>query len=99
MSKIDFIQDREAFTLLWKRARECMKIAMDTPVSELLYFDSSCIGTESFRDLIRSLAAFSGTGEFAVIVLNPDPFNYFNFHFGKYPGFIVQAQHNDDDFF
>jgi hypothetical protein len=33
-----------------------------------------------------------------VIVLNPDPFNYFHFHFGKYPGFIVEAHHNDDDF-
>ncbi|MFL9899121.1 hypothetical protein PQR75_05835 [Paraburkholderia fungorum] len=99
MSKIDFIQDCEAFTLLWQRARECMKIAVATPASELLHFDSSNIGTERFRDLIRSIAAFNGTGEFAVIVLNPDPFNYFHFHFGKYPGFIVEAHHNDDAFF
>lgn len=99
MSKIDFIQDCEAFTSLWQRARECMKIAMTTPASELLHFDSSNIGTERFRALIRSIATFNGSGGFAVIVLNPDPFSYFHFHFGRYPGFIVQAHDNDDAFF
>ncbi|WNC91879.1 hypothetical protein RI103_26660 [Paraburkholderia sp. FT54] len=70
-----------------------------TPASELLHFDSSNLGTQIFRDLIRSVAAFDGIGKFAVIVINPDPFNYFNHHFGKYPGCIVEAQHTDDDFF
>jgi len=45
------------------------------------------------------MAAFNGTGSFAVIVLNPDPFNYFHFHFGRYSGFIVTADHDDDAFF
>ncbi|MFM0163038.1 hypothetical protein [Paraburkholderia sediminicola] len=99
MTNISFIQDDETFRSLWQRAHACMQKVSKIPTTELLYFDSSSIGTEKFRDLIRSLAAFSGAGELAVIVLNPDPFNYFNFHFGKYPGFIVEAHHNDDDFF
>ncbi|MFM0174018.1 hypothetical protein [Paraburkholderia sediminicola] len=99
MSNIDYINDREIFTLLWRRACECMEQVAVTPASELLHFDSSNLGTQIFRDLIRSVVAFDGTGEFAVIVINPDPFSYFNQHFGKYPGFIVGAQHTDDDFF
>ncbi|CAE6701406.1 hypothetical protein [Paraburkholderia haematera] len=99
MTNIDFIHDHETFTSLWQRARSCMQKVPGIPATELLHFDSSNIGTERFRDLIRSLAAFNGTGEFAVIVLNPDPFDYFHFHFGKYPGFIVQTCHNDDAFF
>jgi hypothetical protein len=99
MTSIDFIHDQEAFTSLWQRARSHMQQVSMIPAAELLHFDSSNIGTERFRDLIRGLAMFNGTGEVAVIVLNPDPFNYFHFHFGKYPGFIVRAHHNDDDFF
>lgn len=99
MSNIDYISDRAIFTPLWRRARECMGRVAVTPASQLLHFDSSNIGTEVFRDLIRRIAAFKGTGEFAVIVINPDPFSYFNVHFGKYPGFIVEARHTDDDFF
>jgi hypothetical protein len=48
-----------------------MKKVPTIPATELLYFDSSCLGTEKFRDLIRRLAVFSGAGEVAVIVLNP----------------------------
>ncbi|SRR6266702_5373547 len=99
MSNIDHINDREIFTPLWRRARECMERVAVTPASELLHFDSSNLGTQIFLDLIRSVAAFNETGEFAVVVINPDPFSYFNQHFGKYPGFIVEAQHTDDDFF
>ncbi|WP_168790704.1 hypothetical protein [Paraburkholderia aromaticivorans] len=99
MSNIDYINDRETFTPLWRRARECMERVSVTLASELLHYDSSNIGTQVFLDLIRNIAAFNGTGEFAVVVLNPDPFSYFNMHFGKYPGFIVEAQHTDDDFF
>ncbi|MEZ0604788.1 hypothetical protein ACAX43_21890 [Paraburkholderia sp. IW21] len=98
MSKIDFIQDCEVFTSLWQRARECMKIALLTPASELLHFDSSNISSKVFHDLIRDVASFNGTGDFAVIVLNPDPFSYFHFHFGKYPGFVVKADNSEDDF-
>lgn len=99
MSKIDHIADRELFMQLWRRACECKEQVAITPASELLHFDSSNIGTKIFRDLIRSIAAFKGTAEFALIVINPDPFSYFNMHFGKYPGFMVEAQHTDDDFF
>lgn len=99
MSKIDFIQDREAFTLLWQRARNCMEKAVASPSSTLLHFDSSNIATEIFLNFIRSLVAFKGSDEFSLIVLNPDPFNYFNFHFDKYPGFVVQAFHTNDEFF
>jgi hypothetical protein len=99
MNQLDYLHDAAQFTELWQRACSYMKKVPTIPTTELLYFDSSCLGTEKFRDLIRRLAAFSGTGEVAVIVLNPDPFNYFHFHFRKYPGFIVQRHHNDDDFF
>lgn len=99
MSNIDFIHDRETFTLFWQRARECAEKLAVIPASDLLHFDSSNIGTQIFRDLIRGIANFKGTGELAVIVLNPDPFSYFYFHFGKYPGFIVKAHHSDNDFF
>lgn len=99
MSNIDFIQGRETFLSLWQRACACAQTLAVTHVSDLLHFDSSNIGTQVFRDLVRDIANFKGTGEFAVIVLNPDPFSYFHFHFGKYPGFIVKAHHNDDDFF
>lgn len=33
------------------------------------------------------------------MVLKPDPFSYFNFHFHKYPGFVHRADQSDDDFF
>jgi hypothetical protein len=99
MSNVDFIHDCETFTSLWQRARQCMDRVAVTPASDLLHFDSSNIGTEIFRNFIRNVAAFKGTGEFAVIVLNPDPFSYFNFHFGKYPGFVIEPRHTDDDFF
>lgn len=96
MSKIDLIQDCEAFTSFWLRSRECMKIALITPPSELLHFDSSNICSRAFHDLIRDVASFNGTGDFAVVVLNPDPFSYF--HFGKYAGFVVNAHNSEDDF-
>jgi hypothetical protein len=99
MSNIDYINDLETFTPLWQRARECMERVSVTPASKLLRFDSSNIATEVFLDLIRSIAVFHGSGEFAVVVINPDPFSYFHMHFGKYPGFIVEARHTNEDFF
>ncbi len=100
MSNINFIHhDRETFTSLWQRARGCVEKVAATPASALLHFDSSNIGTQVFRGLIRDIANFKGADDFAVIVLSPDPFNFFNFHFCKYPGFIVKAHHSDDDFF
>lgn len=99
MSNIDFIHNRETFTSLWQRACACVEKVAATPASALLHFDSSNIGTQVFLNLIRDIASFKGTGEFSLIVLNPDPFDYFHFHFGKYPGFIVEAHHDDNDFF
>jgi len=99
MSNIDFFHDHETFTSLWRRACECAKIVAVTPASDLLHFDSANIATQVFLHLIRDITGFKGTGKFAVIVLNPDPFSYFHFHFGKYPAFIVDARHSDDDLF
>ena len=99
MKKIDYINDREIFTPLWQRGCECMERVSVTPSSELLHYDSSNLVTQVLHDLVRNIAAFNGNGEFAVVVLSPDPFNYFHRHFGKYPGFIVEPQHTDDDFF
>lgn len=48
--------------------------------------------------LFRLDRYFNETGDFAVIVLNPDPFSYFHFHFGKYSGFVVKADNSEDDF-
>ncbi|MGF6898991.1 hypothetical protein [Paraburkholderia sp. GAS348] len=97
MINIDFIYDRATFMSLWQRARACVEKVAATPASALLHFDSSNIGTQVFKTLIRDIANFKGKGEFAMIVLNPDPFSYFHFHFGKYPGFIVKAHHSNDD--
>jgi hypothetical protein len=98
MNKIDFIQHSEVFTSLWQRAQQCMNRALATPASELLHFDSSNICSRVFHDLIRDVANFNGTGDFAVIVLKPDPFSYFHFHFGKYSGFVVREGNSEDDF-
>lgn len=98
MTSIDFIQDREVFTPLWMRAKACVQSLALTPASELLHFDSSNIGTQVFQELIQDIANFNGTGEFAMIVLDPDPFDYFHFHFEKYPGFMLRTCHSIDDF-
>jgi hypothetical protein len=97
MNTINFIQDRDVFMSLWTRANACVERLAATPTTELLHFDSSNINTLIFQRLIRKLANFNGTGEFALIVLDPDPFNYFHFHFGKYPGFIAGTYNNEDD--
>lgn len=99
MIDIDFIHDRDIFTKLWKRASSCVESSAETGPAELLHFDSSNIATPKFLSLIRKLLAFNRAGEFAVIVLEPDPFSYFHFHFGKYPGFIARSEHTDEQFF
>jgi hypothetical protein len=98
MNNIDFIHDRETFTSLWQRACVCARRVAVTPASDLLHFDSSNIGARFLQALVRDIASFKGTGEFAMIVLSPDPFSYFHFHFGKYPGFIVKPHHSAQDF-
>lgn len=99
MTDIDFIHDRDSFVQLWQRANSCVQSSASARPSELLHFDSSNIAALKFLGLIRKILAFNGAGEFALIVLDPDPFNYFQFHFEKYPGFIVKAEHSDDQFF
>ena len=61
MSNIDFIHDRETFTLFWQRARECAEKLAVIPASDLLHFDSSNIGTQIFRDLIRIVLYISSS--------------------------------------
>jgi hypothetical protein len=99
MSNIDFIHDCETFTSLWERTSERVKALPSTPSTDLLYFDSVDISTQKFFDLIRVLLALKGAGDFASLILKPDPFSYFHFHFDKYPGFVHRAEHTDDDFF
>ncbi|RAS28850.1 hypothetical protein [Paraburkholderia bryophila] len=99
MEKIEYIHDHVTFRLLWQRSNECVEKLKDIPDSELLHFDFSNLGMKIFHDLIRELANFNGDGEFAVVVLEPDPFSYFHFHFGKYSGLIVKAHHGEHEFF
>ncbi len=95
------VQDsnRTIFLPLSERATANVKTMAQTPSSGLLYFDSVDISTQKFLDLIRALLAAEGASNFASLVLKPDPFSYFNFHFHKYPGFVHRADQSDDDFF
>ncbi|MGA3247313.1 MAG: hypothetical protein ABSD12_03925 [Paraburkholderia sp.] len=99
MNTIDFIHERCELMPLWERATAGVQTLRDRSSTDLLYFDSVDISTQKFFDLIRAMLAFKGARDFASLVLRPDPFSYFHFHFGKYPGFIHRAEHTDDDFF
>jgi hypothetical protein len=91
MNTIDFIRERREFMPLWERAIAGVGTLRDKTPTELLYFDTVDLQTQKFFELIQELLAFKGTTEFATLVLKPDPFDYFNFHFGKYPGFRHRA--------
>lgn len=99
MNPIDFIHERTEFIPLWERATASVQMLANRPSTDLLYFDSIDIQTQKFFELIRHLLAVKGASDFATLVIKPDPFSYFNFHFGKYPGFIHRAVNTDDDFF
>jgi hypothetical protein len=99
MSDIDFISDSATFSPLWERANANTKALVNIPSTALLYFDAVDISTQKFFDLVRAMLAFKGAADFASLVLKPDPFGYFHFYFGKYPGFVHRAEHTDDDFF
>ncbi|WP_233518961.1 hypothetical protein [Paraburkholderia xenovorans] len=76
-----------------------MLFLADVPREELLYFDPIDIPTQKFFDLIQELLAFQSKTEFVTLILNPDPFDYFHHHFGKYPGFVHRSENSDDEFF
>jgi hypothetical protein len=99
MNTIDFISERSEFTALWARATADIRMLCDRSPTELLYFDTVDLQTQKFFELIQRLLALRGATEFATLVLKPDPFDYFNFHFGKYPGFVHRAENTDDEFF
>jgi hypothetical protein len=99
MNTIDFIQERCDFKPLWERATAGVQMLRGRPLADLLYFDSVDLQTQKFFELIQHLLASEGTTDFATLVLKPDPFGYFNFHFGKFPGFIHRARNTDDEFF
>ncbi|WGS52034.1 hypothetical protein LFL96_27910 [Paraburkholderia sp. D15] len=99
MTPIDFIHERSEFAPLWTRAKKSLDLLRTMPLEDLLFFDSIDLQTQKFFELIRHLLAFKGSSDFATLVMKPDPFNYFHFHFGKYPGFIQRANHTDEEFF
>jgi hypothetical protein len=99
MNTIDFIHERCELMPLWERATAGVQTLRDRSSTDLLYFDSVDISTQKFFDLIRAMLAFKGARDFASLVLRPDPFSYFHFHFGKYPGFIHRAEHTYVYFF
>lgn len=99
MSAIDFISDSVTFVSLWNRVNEGVKRISGIRPTDLLYFDSIDISSQKFFELIRALLALEGTTDFATLVLKPDPFDYFHFHFGKYPGFVHGVEHTDNEFF
>ncbi|RAS28847.1 hypothetical protein [Paraburkholderia bryophila] len=99
MSAIDFISESPTFVSLWDRANEGVATLSDIPSTDLLYFDSIDISGQKLFDLIRALLKLKCVKDFATLVLKPDPFDYFHFHFGKYPGFVHGIEHTDDEFF
>jgi hypothetical protein len=99
MNTIDFIRERSEFMPLWERATTGVRKLRDKLPAELLYFDTIDLQTQKFFELVQKLLALEGMTDFAALVLKPDPFDYFNFHFGKYPGFIHRAENTDDEFF
>lgn len=99
MAEVDFIHEQSEFMPLWQRARKNLDLLRTIPLDGLLFFDSIDLQTQKLFELIRYLLALKASSDFAMLVMKPDPFNYFHFHFGKYPGFIQQASHTDDDFF
>ena len=99
MNDIDFISDSATFLPLCERATAGVRMLRDRSSTELPYFDTIDLQTQKFFELIRTLLAFKGTTDFATLALKPDPFDYFNFHFGKYPGFMHRAENTDEEFF
>ncbi len=99
MTSIDFLHDEQQFTALWQRAMTELESVCHLDLSAFLFFDSVDIQTQKLFELIRHLLAAEGATDFATLVLNPDPYSYFHFHFGKYPGFIHRADNSDDEFF
>ncbi|WJF90719.1 hypothetical protein QS306_03365 [Paraburkholderia bonniea] len=99
MSAIDFIKQESEFKPLWQRAAMEVEMLRGKRPKELLYFDSVDLQTQKFFELVRKLLALKGATDFATLVLKPDPFSYFNFHFGKYPGFITRPCNTHDEFF
>ena len=98
MNNIDFISNSAALLPLWERANASTKALTNVPFTDLFYFDSVDISAQKFFDLSHAMLAVKGATDFASLVLEPDPFNYFHFHFGKLPGFVHRAKHTDDDF-
>ena len=99
MNDIDFISDSATFLPLCERATAGVRMLRDRSSTELLYFDTIDLQTKNFFELIQTLLALKGTTDFATLVLKPDPFDYFNFHFVKYPGFMHRAENTDEEFF
>ncbi|AOJ89693.1 hypothetical protein WS87_23805 [Burkholderia sp. MSMB0856] len=99
MNTINFLSERADFVPLWQRAIAAVEALRDKPSTDLLYFDAIDLQTQKFFDLIQHLLALTGATDFATLVLKPDPFRYFHFHFGKYPGFIHHSHNTADEFF
>ncbi|WP_186136372.1 hypothetical protein [Burkholderia gladioli] len=99
MNQIEFLHDQDNFMRLWLHAVNEIELLRDKSSADLLYFDTVDLQTRKFFDLIQHLLASKGTTDFATLVLKPDPFNYFNFHFRNYPGFIHRAHNTVDEFF
>ncbi|WP_244221044.1 hypothetical protein [Paraburkholderia aromaticivorans] len=89
MTKPDFISDSAIFYPLWERANGRVQELASASPGELLYFDSIDISTQKFFELVRALLAFEGAEDFVTMVLKPDPFSYFNFHFISTPASCI----------
>jgi hypothetical protein len=99
MSQLDYIYDLAEFTPLWDRANAGVRLLANVPREELLYFDPFDIATPTFFELLQALLAAKGTTDLATVILKPDPFEYFHYHFGKYPGFIHGRDNTYVEFF
>ncbi|ANB77277.1 hypothetical protein AYM40_34885 [Paraburkholderia phytofirmans OLGA172] len=99
MSQLDYIYDLTEFTPLWDRANAGVRLLANVPREKLLYFDPFDIVTPRLFGLVQTLLAIKGTTDFATVILKPDPFKYFHYHFGKYPGFVYGRDNTYVEFF
>jgi hypothetical protein len=65
----------------------------------MLYFDVIDISLPGFFELIRMILRFEGGMDFAVLALNPDPFDSFFYHFKKYPAFVVREDDSIEEYY
>jgi hypothetical protein len=100
MKRENLLHEKDEFVRLWHRATEAQKTLGRLPESwSVLYFDAIDISLPGFFELVRMLLRLEGGTDFAVLALDPDPFDYFFYHFKKYPAFVVRKEHSIEEYY